>query len=293
MPKTELKNIDVEDIKANPEQPREHFDRDKLRELSESIKEVGLINPVTVRSKGKGYEIVTGERRWRAHQIAKIKKVPALVKEYSSEGQVAIESLIENIHRTDLSDIEKGKFAERIKRLEKIKTNTDLSKRIGVPTGTLSGWFDSIEIRKKLPSFAKNVSQSVITETQGLEEKERLDLIKDAAKEDYGSRKMREKVTEIKRDKELYADAEYPGQYERTANDVKEELNDWFTQGTHLINELVKDMNIEDLKQADKNSLVTSSGVMIFNTFPKLTNALIKAGAKADKKILELMEKNK
>ena len=120
MAKTELRAIEVEKIKANPEQPRELFDRDKLRELSNSIKEIGLINPITVRKKGKGYEIVAGERRWRAHQIAKMKKVPALVKNYNSEGQVAVESLIENVHREGLMPLERAKFLKRIAEMEKI-----------------------------------------------------------------------------------------------------------------------------------------------------------------------------
>jgi len=126
----ELKTIPTNKIMANPEQPRETFEREKLRELADSIKEIGLINPITVRKKGKQFEIVSGERRWRAHQIAKIKNVPALIKEYTSEGQVAVESLIENVHREDLKEIEKARFLKRIKDMQKIDGRT-LAKMVG------------------------------------------------------------------------------------------------------------------------------------------------------------------
>ncbi len=291
----QLQELPIEKVYANWFQPRKNFDKEKIKELSESILSNGLINPITVKKWRDGkYLIVSGERRWRAHKMGKIKNIIAVVKEYKSDGQFMVESLIENLHREDLNPAEASKFAKRIMKAEKIITVQELSKRLAIQQSTISQWFDADEIRKLLPtSIKEKVSPTVIYETKGLPEKERIELIKQSQKEDFGGSKMRQMVSEIKKDKELYADAEQPGVYERTARDVTEELNNWFTQGTHLINELIKDMNIEDLKQADKDSLVTSSGVMIFNTFPKLTNALIEAGAKADKKILELMEKTK
>ena len=145
----ELKQIPTNQITANPEQPRETFEREKLRELSDSIKEIGLINPITVRKKGKQYEIVAGERRWRAHQIAKIGKISALVKEYKSEGQVAVESLIENIHREDLQNMEKAKFLLRIKNIENL-TNEKLAKRVGMGETVVRSLLNIISIEKEI-----------------------------------------------------------------------------------------------------------------------------------------------
>jgi len=106
----ELQTIKVDNILANFYQPRVKFDKDKIQELAESILSNGLINPITVREwKGGRYMIVSGERRWRAHKVANIKEIPAFVKTYSNDGQFMVDSLIENIHREDLSPTEKGK----------------------------------------------------------------------------------------------------------------------------------------------------------------------------------------
>lgn len=118
----ELKEIQIGKIQANPSQPRESFDKEKIKELAESILSNGLINPITVREiKKDKYEIVAGERRWRASQVANLKTIQAVVKTYKNDGQVAIESLIENVHREDLSVEEKGKFLKRIADIENLK----------------------------------------------------------------------------------------------------------------------------------------------------------------------------
>ena len=121
MAKTELKTIPVNDILANFSQPREQFDRTKTKELAESILSNGLINPITVRVYKNGkYMIVSGERRWQAHKIAKLKTIQAFVKEYKSEGQWMLESLIENVHREDLAPLERAKYLKKIADIEKI-----------------------------------------------------------------------------------------------------------------------------------------------------------------------------
>ncbi len=105
--------ITVSDIIPNPLQPRKTFDADKLAELTESIKEHGVIQPLIVRKNGAKYEIVAGERRWRAAKTAKLKTVPVIVREYDNAKMAEI-ALVENIQRHDLNAIEE---AEGIKRL--------------------------------------------------------------------------------------------------------------------------------------------------------------------------------
>jgi len=121
MAQTELKTIPVNQILANFSQPREKFDRATIKELAESILSNGLINPITVRKyKGNKYMIVSGERRWQAYKFAGLKNIQAFVKEYENDGQIAIESLIENVHREDLKPIERAKYLKKIADIEKI-----------------------------------------------------------------------------------------------------------------------------------------------------------------------------
>ncbi len=105
--------IAVNEIIPNPQQPRKTFDAEKLAELAESIKEHGVIQPLIVRKAGAKYEIVAGERRWRAAKDAKLKTVPVIVREYDNAKMAEI-ALVENIQRHDLNAIEE---AEGIKRL--------------------------------------------------------------------------------------------------------------------------------------------------------------------------------
>ena len=102
----ELKFLELKELEPNPDQPRIDFQKDKLEELSESIKSIGIVQPLIVRKKGKKYEIIAGERRWRAAKLAGLERLPAVVKNVSSD-KVLLESFIENIQREDLTTIEK------------------------------------------------------------------------------------------------------------------------------------------------------------------------------------------
>lgn len=100
-------------IEPNREQPRKKFDEDALQELSESIKQYGILQPLLVSDKKDYYEIVTGERRWRAAKMAGLKEVPVVVKEFSTQEIVEI-SLIENIQREDLNPVEEAMAYKRL-----------------------------------------------------------------------------------------------------------------------------------------------------------------------------------
>lgn len=99
--------IDINDIKPNSAQPRKHFDEEKLNELAESIRVSGVIQPLIVRNADNGYELVAGERRWRASRIAKLKKVPCIIRDYD-EKQNALVAIIENMQRENLNPIEEA-----------------------------------------------------------------------------------------------------------------------------------------------------------------------------------------
>ena len=100
-------------IEPNREQPRKKFDEDALQELSESIKQYGILQPLLVSDKKDYYEIVAGERRWRAAKMAGLKEVPVVVKEFSTQEIVEI-SLIENIQREDLNPVEEAMAYKRL-----------------------------------------------------------------------------------------------------------------------------------------------------------------------------------
>jgi ParB family chromosome partitioning protein len=100
-------NMEIEKVVANQQQPRKHFEKQKLEELAASIKEQGILSPIIVRKAGENYEIIAGERRWRAAQMAGLQRVPVIVKE--AEEKKALEwALIENIQRADLNPMEEA-----------------------------------------------------------------------------------------------------------------------------------------------------------------------------------------
>lgn len=287
----ELKTIKISDISANYYQPRTKFDREKIQELSESILSNGLINPITVtpdkKKKGK-YMIVSGERRYQAHQMGKIKTMPCVVKDYKSEGQFMIESLIENLHREDLSDVEKAKFLNRIMKVEKIKTIRELSKRIKMHEFTISSLFDSYGLRKTIGPIAKEVSQSVISETRGLPEEQRIALVKKAVEEDFGSRKMRELVKEIKQEEKPE-----PIKFEDTADDIVDDILHNLVDFKFNVDRLLKgkNINMEELSKSKANRAMTTSGLH-FRIYKDFINALRLRGAKPDPLILALIRAN-
>ena len=105
--------VDIAKIEPNREQPRKNFDEDALLELADSIKQFGVLQPLIVQDRNDYYEIIAGERRWRAAKLAKLKEIPVLIKEYTDQEIVEI-SLIENIQREDLNPIEEAIAFKRL-----------------------------------------------------------------------------------------------------------------------------------------------------------------------------------
>ncbi len=113
VPSEGVKMLAVAAIFPNPDQPRRHFDESALDELAASVKARGLIQPIVVRASGKGYEIVAGERRWRAAQRAQLHQIPALVRTLD-DGEMLELAIIENIQRQDLNAIEEAESYQRL-----------------------------------------------------------------------------------------------------------------------------------------------------------------------------------
>lgn len=110
----ELRNIDVDLIERGPWQPREHFDEETLQELADSIAQQGVVQPIVVRQKAHNrFEIVAGERRWRASQKAGLSQIPAVIKTFDDQTAAAV-SLIENIQRENLNPLEESTALKRL-----------------------------------------------------------------------------------------------------------------------------------------------------------------------------------
>lgn len=131
-----LKSVPVMRLSPGPFQPRKEMDPERLRELADSISAQGLVQPVTVREVGEGFEIIAGERRWRAAQLAGISEIPVIVRKVSDQAAMAI-ALIENIQREDLNAMEE---AEALKRLleEYRMTHQQLADAVGKSRAAVS-----------------------------------------------------------------------------------------------------------------------------------------------------------
>jgi len=153
-PDSGLLEIDVDNIYPNPYQPRKKFSVEKIRELAASINESGLIQPVVVYKEDNKYYLIVGERRWRAAQYLKWKKIPALIKD-SSKNETIINALVENIQREDLNAIEIAEGIELM--MKQTNLNQDqCSEKLGMNRSTLTNFLRLL----KLPEAVK---QSIIS----------------------------------------------------------------------------------------------------------------------------------
>lgn len=125
----QIVEIDLSELRANPYQPRKNFDEEALNELASSIKEHGVFQPIIVKKSIKGYEIIAGERRFRASKLAGMQTVPAIVKDFSDEEMMQI-ALLENLQRENLTSIEEAKAYKSIIESMNI-TQDELAKKVG------------------------------------------------------------------------------------------------------------------------------------------------------------------
>ena len=154
--------IPIEDIYPNANQPRTHFDEKALQELAESIKVLGIIQPITVRKDGVKFEIISGERRYRASKMAGLKEIPAYVRLVNDQELLEM-ALVENIQREDLDAIEVALTYQRL--LEEIGlTQEALSQRVGKERSTIT---NSIRLLKLNPDVQQAIRNGDISAGHG------------------------------------------------------------------------------------------------------------------------------
>ncbi|MCL2593525.1 MAG: ParB/RepB/Spo0J family partition protein [Defluviitaleaceae bacterium] len=143
--------IDINKIEPNKNQPRRNFNEESLAELATSIKEFGIIQPIIVNEEDGYYQIVAGERRWRAARMLKLQTVPAIVKNYSESDTLSI-ALIENIQREDLNPIEEALCYQRLMDMFFFKQE-DIAKKVGKNRNTISYTLSLLNLDPRVQNF--------------------------------------------------------------------------------------------------------------------------------------------
>ncbi|WP_425059438.1 Stage 0 sporulation protein J [Sporomusa carbonis] len=190
--------IDIKDIIPNQHQPRRDFDEESLAELAQSIKQHGVIQPVVVRKILTGYELVAGERRWRASQMAGLKSLPAIVREYTDAEMMEI-ALIENLQRQDLNPIEEAMAFRRLMD-EFGLTQEEVSQKIGRSRSMIANIVRLLNLQPEVQEF---VSRGTLTMGQArpllaLQTPElQLDAAKQIIEEDLSARDAEELVRRL------------------------------------------------------------------------------------------------
>jgi len=191
-------------IRPNPYQPRKKFDKEKLKELSESIKKHGIIQPLIVRKKGQGYELVAGERRLRAARLAKLQTVPVLVREYD-EKQMRELSLVENIQRHDLNPLEEAKaIQELMKQCD--YTQAQVAERLGRSRAAVANLLRMLNLPDELQAMVadEKVTAGQMRPLLALAEKDRqLKIGRALAEHGWSARTVEEVVKAVKEGKAL------------------------------------------------------------------------------------------
>mgnify|MGYP002773413145 FL=1 len=154
-----LTNLPLEEIAPNKYQPRQYFDDSSLEELKDSILEFGLLNPITVRRTGGGYELIAGERRFRAAQLAGLSEVPVIIVQ-SDEKKSAILSLLENLQREDLTFFEIAQSYEKLIH-EQGMTQTEVAEKIGKSPSSVA---NKLRLLRLSPIIRKFIRDYDLTE---------------------------------------------------------------------------------------------------------------------------------
>lgn len=176
------KQIDIDKISANENQPRTVFDDEKIEELSTSIKENGLIQPIIVRKYNRGYQIIAGERRYRASKLAGLKTVPCVIKDIDDK-QVDTYAIIENIQREDLSPIEEANAYKTLIDTYNM-SQTELANKVGKKQSTIANKLrllklsDDVQYALKSKQITERHARAMI----GLEDEKQQQILQEVLK---------------------------------------------------------------------------------------------------------------
>ena len=194
--------ISITDIQKNPYQPRKEFDGEKLDELAQSIKENGVIQPIIVRqSPVIGYEILAGERRYRASLLAGLHSIPAVVKQLSDQ-EMMVQAIIENLQRENLNPIEEARAYESL--VEKGFTHAEIADKMGKSRPYISNSIRLLSLPEQIISEVENgkLSQAHARSLVGLNKEQQDYFFQRIIEEDISVRKLEALLTEKKQKKQ-------------------------------------------------------------------------------------------
>ena len=219
-PMEEMVKVSISDIIPNPTQPRTNFDEEALEELAESIRQLGLIQPITVKRSGDKYIIISGERRWRASEKAGLEVVPAYIREVDDTTLHAM-ALVENIQREDLNAIEISLGMQRLVE-ECGLTQEALAERLGKKRSTIANYLRLLNLPDEVQYAIKGgiISMGHAKAIASAESKaKQLSLLKKCIKSNLSVRQLEELVRNTSEKKAKVAtattDEEYPESYSR------------------------------------------------------------------------------
>ena len=199
----ELKIIQLSEIQKNPYQPRKDFSEEKIQELAQSIKENGLIQPIIVRqSPVIGYEILAGERRYRASIVAGLSEVPVIVKNLSDQDMM-VHSIIENLQREDLNPVDEAKAYQSL--IDKGFTHADIAEKMGKSRPYIT---NLVRLLNLSPSILKEVESGKLSQAHArllinLSKKDQENLLKRIQEEDLSVRQVERLLQEKKQEKKI------------------------------------------------------------------------------------------
>ena len=205
--KEEIIEIPISELRPNPYQPRKIFDNDKLKELSESIKEHGVFQPIIVKKSIKGYEIIAGERRYRASKLAGLEKIPAKVRNFTDDQMMEI-ALLENLQRENLNAIEEAVAYKSM--IDKMNiTQDELSKKVGKSRSHITNILGLLRLPRvisKLESREEMIelATKIIKEQMPVRDLEKISV--DTVKKNKTERKTRSQSSEYKYVEDMMSD---------------------------------------------------------------------------------------
>lgn len=195
-----LQAVPLDDIRPNPYQPRRRLDEASLEELAESIRAHGVLQPVVVRPRDDGYELIAGERRWRAAQMAGLAEIPALVRD-ASDRQMAMMALLENLQRSDLHFFEEAEgYARLLSEFE--MTQEELARQLGRSQGAVA---NRLRLLRLPESVREVISREMLSERHArallavADERTQLELARRSAREGWTVRELEGRIERMGR----------------------------------------------------------------------------------------------
>lgn len=243
----QIVEINLNELRANPYQPRKNFDEEALNELALSIKEHGVFQPIIVKKSIKGYEIIAGERRFRASKLAGLETIPAIVKDFSDEEMMQI-ALLENLQRENLTSIEEAKAYKSIIESMNI-TQDELAKKVGKSRSHITNILGLL----KLPASVQDMvlyNKLSMGHARVLSKLDDPKIVEDLAQrvitEDLSVRKL-ESIVYDNEEKEVKTKKNTNNEYKYMENFLKEKLGTNVKINNNKIS--IKFSNVQDLNR--------------------------------------------